>query len=66
MQHHYVVMFDTDTNEFSIDYDSAEVRFVDGNVFDPETSSWQSGYFMEGDKDTVISDKLYALLKEAK
>jgi len=58
-------MFDTDTNEFSIDYESAEVRFVDGTVYDPQDFSWTSAYFPEGlnELDTKISDSLYELIR---
>ena len=64
MQHHYVVVFDTDTNEFSIDYDSASVRFVDGTVYDPQLNTWTAAYFPEelNEIDTAISDKLYELI----
>lgn len=65
MQHHYIVMFDTETNEYSIDYSSAEVRFVDGTVYDEQDNSWTSAYFPEAlsDLDTEISDRLYMLLE---
>jgi hypothetical protein len=64
MQHHYVVVFDTDTNEFSIDYDSASVRFVDGTVYDPQLNTWTAAYSPQelNQLDTAISDKLYALI----
>lgn len=64
MQHHYVVVFDTDTNEFSIDYDSASVRFVDGTVYDPQASTWTAPYPDEDVNllDTEISDRLYELI----
>ena len=68
MQHHYIVVFDTDTNEFSIDYESAEVRFVDGTVYDPQDNTWTSAYFPEGlsELDTEISDTLYELIRPEK
>jgi len=64
MQHHYVVVFDTDTNEFSIDYDSASVRFIDGTVYDPQAETWTDAYFEEtlNQLDTEISDRLYELI----
>jgi len=64
MQHHYVVVFDTDTNEFSIDYDSASVRFVDGTVYDPQAETWTSAYSPQelNQLDTEISDSLYGLI----
>jgi hypothetical protein len=68
MQHHYVVVFDTDTNEFSIDYDSASVRFIDGTVYDPQSETWTDAYFEEtlNQLDTEISDRLYELITGGK
>ena len=64
MQHHYVVVFDTDTNEFSIDYDSASARFVDGTVYDTQADTWTAAYSPESlnQLDTSISDRLYELI----
>jgi len=64
MQHHYVVVFDTDTNEFSIDYDSASARFVDGTVYDPQSETWTAPYSPESlnKLDTDISDRLSELV----
>jgi len=64
MQHHYIVVFDTDTNEFSIDYDSASVRFVDGTVYDTQSETWTAPYSPESlnQLDTEISDRLYELI----
>jgi hypothetical protein len=64
MQHHYVVVFDTETNEFSIDYDSASARFVDGTVYDPQVETWTAAYSPDklNKLDTDISDRLYSLI----
>ncbi len=64
MQHHYVVMFDTETNEFSIDYDSASVRFLDCTVYDPQSETWSSAYSHDklNKLDTEISDRLSELV----
>ncbi len=65
MQHHYVVMFDTETNEFSIDYDSASVRFTEGTVYDPQAETWSSTYSHDklNKLDTDISDRLSELVR---
>ena len=41
-QFHYVVMFDEDTNEFSIEWDTTDVMLeqVEGTVFDKDTTEW--------------------------
>lgn len=40
MQYHYVVFYDTDTNEFQMDFDTLDARFYGGSVFDTNTNEW--------------------------
>jgi hypothetical protein len=53
-QYHFVVQFDTDTNEFSLDIDTLNAVFSNGVIFDtheqewvadPETDNLEGGYF---------------------
>ena len=41
-QYHYVVMFDTETNEWSIEWDTTDIMLeqVEGTVFDKDTTEW--------------------------
>lgn len=39
-QYHYVVMFDTETKEFSVDVDTTIARFDDEPVFDTDKDAW--------------------------
>lgn len=39
-QFHYVVMFDTETQEFSVDIDTTMTRFGDEPVFDIGKDAW--------------------------
>ena len=41
-QHHYVVMFDEDTKEWSIEWDTTDIMLeqVEGTVFDKDTTEW--------------------------
>jgi hypothetical protein len=39
-QYHYVVMYDNETKEFSIDIDTRIAVMPDGAVFDTETQGW--------------------------
>ena len=42
MQDHYVVMFDTETKEFSVDIDTTMARFGEEPLFDTEQDAWVS------------------------
>lgn len=39
-QYHFVVCYDTETNEFSLDIDSLDANFWNGEVYDTETDEW--------------------------
>ena len=39
-QIHFVVMYDTETGEFEMDYETQDVRFYDGYIFDTKTEEW--------------------------
>ena len=43
-QFHYVVMFDTDTKEWGIEWDTTDVMLEQsqGTVFDTETGEWET------------------------
>ena len=40
MQYHYVVMYDEDTDDFSIDVGTTEAKFGKVIAFDNETNNW--------------------------
>jgi hypothetical protein len=57
-QYHFVVQFDTDTNEFSLDIDTLNAVFNNGVIFDtheqewvadPEADNLEGGYFTSED-----------------
>ena len=41
-QYHYVVMFDEETGEWSIEWDTTDIMLeqVEGTVFDKDTTEW--------------------------
>lgn len=41
-QFHFVVQYDTDTREFSLDLDTLYARFPDGFTFDTAYGEWQT------------------------
>lgn len=65
-QYHYVVMFDEERKEWSIEWDTTDVMLeqVEGTVFDTETTEWTTSSDTEdieqGYRDT--SDVLAELL----
>jgi hypothetical protein len=39
-QYHFVVRYDHDTGEFDVDYDTQDVRFHDGPIYDVDQDQW--------------------------
>ena len=67
-QYHYVVMFDTETNEWSIEWDTTDIMLeqVEGTIFDKDTTEWT---LSSVDEDTEqdyrdTSDILADILKD--
>lgn len=40
MQYHYVIMYDDETDEFQMDYDTQDVKFNGAPLFDTKTDTW--------------------------
>lgn len=40
-QIHFVVAYNTETKQFEMDYDTLDVKFNDGIVFDTDTQEWE-------------------------
>lgn len=47
-EHHFIVKFDDETEEWSIDADSEETRFPDGTIWDEIKQEWTHSYQGEG------------------
>jgi hypothetical protein len=47
-QYHYVLVFDTKTNGWTLDTDCEELRFPEGTIWNEETQVWESGYLGDG------------------
>ena len=65
MQFHYVVFYDTDTQKWGVEFDTA-AYFVDGNVFDSNLIVEQGhGWFYPADDtpmEAALDDSLIRLL----
>lgn len=46
--YHYVVMFDEDSNSWSVDIDGEEAAFPNGTIYNNETRGWEYGYAGDG------------------
>lgn len=66
-QYHYVVMFDEDTKEWTIEWDTTDIMLeqVEGTIFDKTTTEWTPSSDDEDTQDKYRdnSDILADLLK---
>lgn len=40
IQMHYIVVFDTETKTWSVDWETGEAKLYDGEVYDKESGQW--------------------------
>lgn len=40
-QHHFVVCFDEETGEFSLDFDTQDVKFDNRPIYDVDADEWE-------------------------
>ena len=63
MQYHFVVMYDDETNEFAVDYDTQEAKFHDCPIYNTKTDEWLelTGEHIDNDDSTYnkAADTLY-------
>jgi hypothetical protein len=41
-QYHFVVVYDEETGEFSLDYDTQDVKFDNRPVYDTDADEWEN------------------------
>lgn len=67
MQYHFVVMYDDETNEFQMDYDTQEAKFNGAPLFDTTTNQWVTLTEEHFGKDETTynraADLLYSLVE---
>ena len=63
-QHHFVVVFDEETNEFSVDYDTQDIKFDNKPIYDPAEDEWLN-VAGEIDDDNSIYNRAADALYEA-
>lgn len=66
-QYHFVIQYDTDNNEFSIDIDSLYARFADGFIYDTQAQEWAGTMGENLDylaKERLLADWLEACNRE--
>lgn len=47
-RYHYAIVFDEETNRWSIDIDTEERVFNEGSIYNTETRDWEYGYAGDG------------------
>jgi ABC-type Fe3+-citrate transport system substrate-binding protein len=64
-QHHFIVVYDEETNRYSIDWETAGVleAVKGGTVYDTDKEQWHSS--LGDDLDSLIGDRLHKILDEA-
>ena len=68
-QYHFVVVYDTETDEFEADYDTQEAKFDDRPIYDTESGEWEDyGEELDDDNSTYnrAADALYFALRSLK
>ena len=58
-QHHFLVVFDTETGEWSRDDETLEVMLAGGPIYEPETDEWRDVESQdESDFDVSLGEQL--------
>lgn len=40
-QYHFVVMYNAETGEFEMDYDTQDAKFQNAPIYNPDTDEWE-------------------------
>ena len=48
-QHHYIISYNTGSNQWELDADSEEVKFPNGTIYDYDNDSWHRDYSGDGE-----------------
>ena len=64
-QYHFIVMFDEETNRWTMDYDTEEFAFPNGTIYNQATKEWEFGYGGDGiftGKEQEVAEHLTDML----
>lgn len=65
-QYHFVVVYDTFTGEFQLDYETQQTVFANGPVYHEDKNEWRPLYDHEWERDettyNIAGDALYRVL----
>lgn len=65
-QHHFVVYYDEATNEWTVDYDTQDIKFDNKPIYDLDTDEWVSVADEIEDDNSIYNrsaDALYEAVK---
>lgn len=65
MQHHFVVLWDSKSEKWRVDYDTADSVFSDGTLFDTDECEWFVVSEDHEDNDIKASRELERLISNA-
>jgi hypothetical protein len=67
-QYHYVVCYDAETNEFTLDYDTMSAKFDDEVIYNTETEEWEDLQESDWENDNsdynLAGDLLYKIVSD--
>jgi hypothetical protein len=63
-QHHFVVYYDENTNQWNVDYDTQDIKFDNKPIYDPAEDEWLN-VAGEIDDDNSIYNRAADALYEA-
>jgi len=52
-KHHAVLMYDSETKQWSHDVETENAKFPDGTIWDDAKEEWYSGYLGDGGYDPI-------------
>lgn len=64
-QHHFVVVFDEETGEFTLDFDTQDVKFDNRPIYDVDADEWEQVTNHIDDDNSIYNrsaDALYSAL----
>ena len=60
-QHHFVVVFDEETGEFEVDFDTQEAKFDGKPIYDLDTEEWEGITEQIEDENSIYNRSADAL-----
>lgn len=70
MEYHFVVVYDSKTDTFAMDYEQQEDRYYNGPIYDPEAGEWieltETIWGDESSDYNKSADAIYTAIRDLK